>query len=85
MGKLKRLQGEQNKGGFTGLSLGLPAVLGKKDITPVEELFKQASTQDVRAWIKENLGLTVQAARRRLGLAFQEAQQKRHRPPLALT
>ncbi len=82
---MKRLQGEQNKGGFTGLLLGLAAVLGKEGITPVEELFKQASTQDVRAWIQEHLGLTVQAARRRLGLAFQKAQQKRNQPTLALT
>jgi hypothetical protein len=85
MGKLKRLEGEQSKGGFTGLLLGLAAVVGKKDNRPVEEWFKHASTRDVLAWIKENLGLTVQAARRRLGLAFHKAQQKRNQPNLVLT
>jgi hypothetical protein len=85
MGKLKRLEGEQSKGGFTGLLLGLAALVGKKDNRPVEELFKHAPTKDVLAWIKENLGLTVQAARRHLGLAFQKAQQKRNPPALALT
>jgi hypothetical protein len=85
MGKLKRLEGEQSKGGFTGLLLGLAAVVGKKDNRPVEELLKLAPTKDVLAWIKKNLGLTVQAARRRLGLAFQKAQQKRNPPRLALT
>lgn len=85
MGKLKRLEGEQSKGGFTGLLLGLAAVVGKKDTCPVSELFEQASTKDVRAWIKENLGLTVQAARQRLGLAFKKAQQKQNRSALALT
>ncbi len=81
MGKMKRLEGEQSKGGFTGLLLGLGAVLGKKGDSPVEELLKKASTKEVRAWIKENLGLTVQAARRHLGLAFHRAQQKSTQPP----
>jgi len=85
MGKLKRLEGEQSKGGFTGLLLGLAAVVGKKGNRTAEELFKQAPTKDVLTWIKENLGFTVQAARQRLGLAFRRAQQKRHRHSLALT
>jgi hypothetical protein len=85
MGKMKRLEGEQSKSGFTGLLLGLAAVVGKKDNRPVEEWFKLAPTKDVHAWIKENLGLTIQAARRRLGLAFQKAQQKRNNPRFALT
>ena len=85
MGKMKRLEGEQSKGGFTGLLLGLAAVVGKKSDSPVEELFELAPTRDVLAWIKKNLGLTIQAARQRLGLAFRKAQQKRNLRPLALT
>jgi hypothetical protein len=85
MGKLKHLEGEQSKGGFTGLLLGLAAVVGKKDNRPVEELFKHAPTKDVLAWIKENLGLTVQGARRHLGLAVHKAQQKRNPHALVLT
>jgi hypothetical protein len=85
MGKLKRLEGEQSKGGFTGLLLGLGAVVGKKGSRSVQELFKQVSTKDVLAWIRGNLGLTIQAARQRLGLAFRRAQQKQHQPEFALT
>jgi hypothetical protein len=85
MGKLKRLEGEQSKGGFTGLLLGLAALLGKPDDTPVEVLFRQAPSKSVLAWRKDNLGLTIQAARRRLGIAFHRAQQKRNQPPLLLT
>jgi hypothetical protein len=84
MGKLKRLEGEQSKGGFTGLLLGLAAMVGKKGNHTVDEMFQQATTKDVFAWIKENLGFTVQAARQRLGMAFR-AQQKANRPTLALT
>jgi hypothetical protein len=85
MGKMKRLEGEQSKGGFTGLLLGLAAVVGKKGNCTAQELFKLAPIKDVRAWIKQNLGLTVQAARQRLGLAFRRAQQKQHSHRLALT
>jgi hypothetical protein len=84
MGKMKRLEGEQSKGGFTGLLLGLAAVIGKKDDYRTEELFKLAPIKEVRAWIKQNLGLTVQAARQRLGFAFRRAQQKTHQTALAL-
>lgn len=85
MGKLKRLEGEQSKGGFTGLLLGLGAVVGKKDDHSVEELFQQVAIKEVRAWIKDNLGQTVQAARRRLGMAYRQAQQNRNQPALTLT
>jgi hypothetical protein len=85
MGKLKRLEGEQSKGGFTGLLLGLAAVVGKNDNRPMNELIGQVSTKDVRAWIKENLGLTVQAARQRLGRAFKKAQQNQNLSALPLT
>jgi hypothetical protein len=85
MGKMKRLEGEQSKGGFTGLLLGLAAVVGKRDNRPVEEWLKHAPTKDVLAWIKKNLGHTVQAARSCLGRAFHKAQQKRTPPTLALT
>lgn len=76
MGKLKRLEGEQSKGGFTGLVLGLGAVIGKKDDRPAHQYLDQVSTKEVRAWIKSNLGVTVQAARRHLALAFRRSQQK---------
>jgi hypothetical protein len=85
MGKLKKLTGEHSKGGFTGLLLALGAVVGPKSGLDVAELFAHVSTKDVHAWIKDHLGHTVQSARRRLGLAFRKAQQKRHHPKLALS
>lgn len=88
MGKLKRLEGEQSKGGFTGLLLGLGALIGKKDDRPAHQWLSHISTKEVRAWIKNNLGVTVQAARRHLALAFRSSQQKSSRrssPNLLLT
>lgn len=87
MGKQKQLSGEHSKGGFTGLVLALGAVIGNNGQLNIPELLGQASIKDVHTWIKENLGITVQSARRRLGLAFNKAQQKRrlqHLPKVAL-
>ena len=76
MGILKRLQGENNKGGFTGLLLGLGLMVGKKSKESASQLLAQISMKDVRTWIKTKVGITVQSLRSRLTLAFEKTQQK---------
>ena len=85
MGILKRLQGENNKGGFTGLLLGLGLMVGKKSKESASQLLAKVSMKDVRDWIKTKVGITVQSLRCCLALAFKKTQQKSLRHCLPLT
>jgi hypothetical protein len=85
MGILKRLQGEDNKGGFTGLLLGLGLMVGKKSKDSASQLLAKVSMKDVRNWIKTKIDTTVQSQRCRLALALKKTQQKllHHNLPLS--
>lgn len=64
-GKLKSLEHDQSKGGFTSLVLGAAACVGKVDADVVSAAMKQVSTADVNAWIKKQIGLTLLSKRRK--------------------
>jgi hypothetical protein len=64
-GKLKSLEQDQSKGGFTSLVLGAAACVGKVDADIVGAAMRQVSTADVDAWTKEQVGLTVLSKRRK--------------------
>ena len=85
MGVLKRLQGENHKGGYSGLLLGLGLVVGKKGEASAGQLLAKVSMSDVRNWIKTHIGTTVQSLRCRFALAFTKSQQKPLHPLFALT
>jgi hypothetical protein len=65
IGKGKRLEGQQSKSGFTRMVLGMAAAV----VNPTKEYLEQAlatvKTHDVIQWCRENLGVSVQAQRRR--------------------
>jgi hypothetical protein len=63
-GKMKSLEQDQSKGGFTSLVLGVAACAGKIDADLVREAMKQVKSADVDAWIKEQMGPTILAKRR---------------------
>ena len=63
-GKQKEIQGHQSKGGFTGLLLALPALLGTITADTVRAALKFAKTADVIQWIRDNLGQSHQSKRR---------------------
>jgi hypothetical protein len=63
-GKFKSLEGEQAKGGFTGLLLALAACLAERTQEVVHEALRTTRTDDVIAWIKAKLGATVGSKRR---------------------
>jgi hypothetical protein len=63
-GKQKEIQGDQSRGGFTGLVLALPALLGTITADTVRAALKFAKTADVIQWIRDNLGQSHQSKRR---------------------
>ncbi len=68
-GKLKSLEQDQSKGGFTSLVLGIAACVGKVDADVVSAAMRQISTADVDTWTKEQIGTTLLSKRRKsLGL-----------------
>lgn len=64
-GKLKSLEQDQSKGGFTSLVLGAAACVGKVDADIIGAAMRQVRTADVDAWTKEQMGLTVLSKRRK--------------------
>jgi hypothetical protein len=63
-GKYKLVEGEQSKGGFTGLLLALAACVAERTQEVVHEALQTTRTIDVIAWIKTKLGDTVGSKRR---------------------
>lgn len=62
-GKLKEIEGSQSKGGFTGLLLALPALLGTITADKIRAALEFAKTADVIRWIRDNLGRSHQSKR----------------------
>ena len=64
-GKLKSLEQDQSKGGFTSLALGAAACVGKVDADIVSAAMRQISMADVDAWTKDQIGPTLLSKRRK--------------------
>ena len=76
-GKLKSLEHEQAKGGFTGMLLSLSACVGTISREMIEEALLAIPTQKLLDWIKENIPISVQSSRRKLSEAIKNEEQKR--------
>lgn len=63
-GKLKQLEKEQNRSGFTGLLLGLGAVVSRTTAQVVRAALESCPLKKVWGWCKRTLGTTVQSQRR---------------------
>jgi len=63
-GKLKVLEKDQSRQGFTGMVLAVGALFSKLTSSIVHRALQTCSVNFVKDWIKENLGVTVQAQRR---------------------
>ena len=63
-GKLKMLEGNQSKNGFTGLILGLGAIVATTSTEVIQNAMQFARTADVLKWCKDKLGATVQSQRK---------------------
>jgi hypothetical protein len=64
-GKLKCLEHDQSKGGFTSLVLGIAACVGKIDVDVVKTAMVKVRTKDVDEWTREQMGETLLSKRRK--------------------
>jgi hypothetical protein len=64
LGKLKRLEQDQSRSGFTGLLLGIAAFVSTTTAEVVQEALETVPTKKVLDWRKETLGKSVQAKRK---------------------
>jgi len=63
-GKLKRLEQNQAKSGFTGLVLSVAAVVSKTTQEVVQNAMETVPTKKVLEWTKKHLGQSVQSKRK---------------------
>jgi hypothetical protein len=78
-GKLKCLEHDQSKGGFTSLVLGAAACVGKVDIDVVKAAMQQVKTADVAAWTGGQMGTTLLSKRRRALGSWRSKKRKKER------
>jgi hypothetical protein len=75
-GKLKCMERDQAKSGFTGLILGVCAIVSTTTQEVVQSALEAAPTKQVLAWCKKNLGSSVQAKRRAVFTILDRTEQK---------
>ena len=63
-GKLKSLEEDQSKSGFTGLVLSLGAMVSKRTAASLGEALDRCRVRDVLDWCKAKLGMSVQSQRK---------------------
>jgi hypothetical protein len=68
-GCFKNLEKQQSSSGFTSLVLAIPAMVGGVSKNLLKMAMETTKVKQVKNWISENLGLSVQAKRK---LAFQK-------------
>ena len=62
-GRLKGLESDQSKSGFTGLVLSLGAMVSKWTGATIREALEGCGVRDVREWCRTRLGQSVQSRR----------------------
>jgi hypothetical protein len=78
-GKLKRMEKDQAKSGFTGLLLSVAAMVSNTTTDGVQKALETVPTKTVLAWCQEKLGKSVQAQRREAFASEEKTEQKRDR------
>ena len=76
IGKLKNMESNQNKSGFTGLLLSLAAMVSKTTEDVIHKAMESVPTKRVHEWIKENIGKSVQSKRKEVFSSARKAEQK---------
>ena len=63
-GSFKNLEKQQSSSGFTSLILTIPALVGNTSKEIIKKAMESTKIEHIKSWVKENLGLSVQAIRR---------------------
>ena len=69
----KQLERQHSKGGFTSLLAGFAGLLKKSTPESIKQTFSATSINDVKQWVKGNLGDTLTAKRRTTYHEFKQA------------
>ena len=80
-GKLKTIQGQQNKSGFTGFILSVAAIVAPNTISVIYNAMKTTKTSDPIKWSNENLGSSTQSKRKALSDQFKKQNIKSEQAP----
>jgi hypothetical protein len=75
-GKLKRLEQDQARSGFTGLLLSIGAIVSTTTKEVIQKALQTVSTKQVLSWCKDNLGPSVQAKRKKAFASYKKSEQK---------
>lgn len=76
LGKMKRLERDQSKNGFTGLLLGLSASVATTTTAVIQKALETVSTKQVWDWCQKTLGQSVQSKRRDILASLGRMEQK---------
>jgi hypothetical protein len=76
LGKLKQLEQDQARSGFTGLLLSVGAMVSTTTAEMVKQALETVPTKQVLAWCKKHLGQSVQARRRAAFASHSRTEQK---------
>ena len=82
-GKMKKLEHDQAKSGFTVFILSLAAIVSKTTTEVVHKALETIPTNKVHKWFKQNVGRSVQAKRVEINALIKIKEQKRN-PEYAL-
>ena len=76
IGKLKSLEQDQSRSGFTGMLLSLPAMLSKTTQDVIQKALESVPTKKVFRWVKENIGQSVQSKKKEVLSIVKKSEQK---------
>jgi hypothetical protein len=76
IGKLKNMESDQNKSGFTGLLLSLAAIVSKTTEDVIQKAMESVPTKRVREWFKQNIGKSLQSRRKEVFGSLKRTEQK---------
>ena len=77
-GKLKRLEHDQSKSGFTIFILSLAAIVSKTTTDIVQKALETVPTKEIYEWFKDNIGSSVQGKRVQINRVIKKEEQKRN-------
>lgn len=75
-GKLKRLEKDQAKNGFTGMVLSIAAMVSSTTKEIIEKAMETVPTKKISEWCNENIGQSLQSKRKK-AFAFKEDEEQK--------
>jgi len=76
-GKMKRLEHDQAKSGFTVFILNFAAIVSETSVNSVQKALETVPTKKVFKWFEETIGRSVQSKRKLINSFIKNAEQKR--------